>query len=429
MEIHVVRSGETIESIAQQYGIAPTLIISVNELPNPENLVVGQSLAIRIPETVHTIVQGDTLTTIAETYGVTITEILQNNPRIAEMEILVPGEPVIISFQGEESLDSIIVNGYAYPFIDRAVLRKTLPYLTYLSIFTYGFTPEGKLNPIEDEELIAIAYEFGVVPIMMLAPMTAEGAFSSDIASQLFANEESINLLIENIVANMQLKGYQGLDIDFEFILPEDKESFISFIDKVHNRLSQEGLSTFVALAPKTSGEMVGLLYQAHDYPRIGAIADHVLLMTYEWGYTYGPPMATSPLNNMRLVLQYGVSVIDTNKILLGIPNYAYDWPLPFVRGVTMAESLSNQEAIARAAQYNVTILYDELAQSPYYYYTDSAGVIHVVWFDDVRSMNTKMRLIPELGLEGAGVWQIMNFFPGLWNVVGAFFTVEKYGA
>lgn len=429
MEIHVVQSGETIESIAQQYGITPTLIISVNELPNPENLVVGQSLAIRIPEIVHTVVQGDTLTTVAETYGVSTTEILQNNPRIALTGALVPGETVIISFQEEESIDTIIINGYAYPFIDRAVLRKTLPYLTYLSIFTYGFTPEGNLNPIEDEELIAIAYEYGVIPVMMLAPMSAEGVFSSDIANRLFANEESVNILIENIVANMQLKGYQGLDIDFEYILPEDKENFINFINKVYTRLSQEGLVTFVALAPKTSGEMVGLLYQAHDYPRIGAIADHVLLMTYEWGYTYGPPMATSPINNMRLVLQYGVSVIDPNKILLGIPNYAYDWPLPFVRRETTAESISNQEAIARAAQYGVTILFDEVSQSPYYYYTDSNGVAHVVWFDDVRSMNAKMRLIPEFGLDGAGVWQIMNFFPGLWNVVGAFFTVEKHGA
>lgn len=426
MQIHVVKSGETIELIAQQYGVTPELIISINELPNPYNLVVGQSIAIRTPDIVHTVVPGDTLATIAETYGVSTTQILQNNPRIAEWDFLIPGETIIISFQEEEPIDTIIINGYAYTFIDRTVLRKTLPYLTYLSIFTYGFTPEGELNTIDDNELISIAYEYGVVPIMMLAPMSADFVFSSDIASKLFANEQSVNTLIENIVSNMQEKGYQGLDIDFEFILPEDKELFISFIDKVHTRLSQEGLFTFVALAPKTSGEMVGLLYQAHDYPRIGAIADTVLLMTYEWGYTYGPPMATAPLNSMRLVLQYGVSVIDPDKILMGVPNYAYDWPLPFVRGVTMAESISNQEAIARAAQYGVTILFDEISQSPYYYYTALNGVAHVVWFDDVRSMNAKMRLIPELGLAGAGVWQIMNFFPGLWNVVGAYFIVEK---
>ena len=66
MKIHVVKSGETLESIAQQYGVTPELIISINELPNPENLVVGQSLAIRTPDIIYTVVQGDTLAKIAK---------------------------------------------------------------------------------------------------------------------------------------------------------------------------------------------------------------------------------------------------------------------------------------------------------------------------------------------------------------------------
>jgi spore germination protein len=426
MTIHVVAAGENLASIAAQYGVSPDLIIRINELPNPDDLVVGQSLAIRIPETIHTVVEGDTLFELANTYGVPANEILQNNPNIAANESLIPGQTVFIRFQGEEVIDSIIVNGYAYPFIDRIVLRKTLPFLTYLSIFNYGFTPAGDLIPADDEELIAIALEFSVAPVMVLAPMNEEGMFDTQIASQMFANDPGEDRLIENIVTTMKEKGYRALDIDFEFILQTDKEAFLSFITKVQARLSQEGLLTFVALAPKTSGAMTGLLYEAHDYPTIGAVADDVLLMTYEWGYTYGPPMATAPINNVRQVLQYGVSVIDTDKILMGVPNYAYDWPLPFVKGETAAESISNQEAIVRAAQFNVTILFDELAQSPNYFYTTSEGIAHVVWFDDVRSMNSKMRLIPEFGLNGAGIWQIMDFFPGLYNVISAYFTVEK---
>lgn len=426
MRIHVVAPGENLISIAEQYGVTPGRIIAVNELPNPENLVVGQSIAIRVPEVVHTVVQGDTLEALAQNYGVTVTKILQNNPQVAETGSLTPGETLVISYEGDEVIDSIIINAYAYPFMDPAILRKTLPFLTYLSIFTYGFSADGDLVPVEDEEFIALAQEYGVAPIMILAPMTPEGTFDSQVAHDMFMSEEGQNRLIENIVNTMRAKGYYGLDIDFEFILPEDREAFISFITNVKNRLSQEGFLTFVALAPKTSGQMTGILYEAHDYPAIGAVADDVLLMTYEWGYKFGPPMATSPLASVRQVLNYGVSVIDPDKILMGIPNYAYDWPLPFIRGMTQAELISNQEAIARAAQYNVTVLFDEQAQAPYYYYTDAQGIEHVVWFDDVRSMDAKMRLIPELGLNGAGVWQIMDYFPGLWNVVGALYNVEK---
>ncbi len=426
MIIHVVQAGDTLSSIARQYGVTSERIIIENELPNPDNLVIGQSLGIRVPEVVHTVVEGDTLFRVAEQYDVTPNRILQNNPWVAVDEFLTAGEELVITYEGDTVEDTIVINGYAYPFIEREVLRRTLPFLTYLSIFTYGFTPEGELVPIDDEELIALANEFGVGAIMMLAPMNAEQTFDSGIAHAMFINPAGQTNLINNIVANMRAKGYVGLDIDFEFVLPEDKQNFLNFITAVNERLDAEGFITMVALAPKTSGEMTGLLYEAHDYPTIGAVADKVLLMTYEWGYTYGPPMATAPLNNVRRVLEYGVSVIDPNKILMGIPNYAYDWPLPFVRGETAAESLGNQQAIERAAQYGVTIQFDELAQAPFYYYTNAEGVEHVVWFDDVRSMNAKFTLIPELGLNGAGVWQIMRFFPGLWLVVASRFAVTK---
>lgn len=426
MQIHVVQSGETLNVIAEQYGVTPERIIIDNELPNPDNLVVGQSLGIRVPETVHTVAEGDSLFSIAEQYEVDPAQILRNNPSVAEDEVLTPGEQVVIAFEGEAPIDDILINGYAYPFINRNVLRKTLSFLTYLSLFTYGFTAQGDLVAIEDTELIALGNEFGVAPIMMLAPMTPDGNFDTQIAHDMFINPEGQNALIENIIATMQEKGYVGLDIDFEFILPEDRQNFINFIANVQSRLEPLGLLTLVALAPKTSGEMTGLLYEAHDYPAIGEIADYVLLMTYEWGYLFGPPMATAPLNNVRQVLEYGISVIDPNKILMGIPNYSYDWALPFVQDETMAEALSNQESLARAAQYGVTIQFDEEAQCPFYEYTDANGVEHIVWFDDVRSMDAKFRLIPEYGLAGAGIWQIMDFFPGMWMVVNALFNINK---
>lgn len=287
MIIHVVQAGDTLSSIAVQYGVTPERIIIENELPNPDRLVVGQSIGIRVPDVVHTVTSGDTLFSISEQYDITPNRILQNNPRVAANEFLTLGEELVITYEGDEVIDTLTINGYAYPFINREVLRSTLPFLTYLSIFTYGFSPAGELVPVEDEELIAIAQEFGVGPIMMLAPMTAEGAFSSQVAHEMFINPEGQANLINNIVANIQAKGYVGLDIDFEFILPEDTQNFLNFITAVQERLSAEGYITMVALAPKTSGEMTGLLYEAHDYPTIGAVADMVLLMTYEWGYTY----------------------------------------------------------------------------------------------------------------------------------------------
>ncbi|BCJ99370.1 glycosyl hydrolase family 18 protein [Anaerocolumna chitinilytica] len=426
MTIYVVKPGDTISSIANQYGVTSNRIIVDNELTNANNLLVGQSLVIQIPEVFHTVVEGDTLYGIAQAYNTTPTRLLQNNPWIADTEALIPGSVVVISFRRDENFGDIVINAYAYPYIDRTVLRKTLPFLTYLSLFTYGFTPQGDLIPIDDTELIQLARDYNVAPLMVLAPMDDTGSFSNEIAHQMFTNPEGQSRLIDNILANVQNKNYSGVDIDFEFVLPEDKEGFISFLTALKAKLEPNGYIMTVALAPKTSGEQAGLLYQAHDYPRIGAIADKVLLMTYEWGYTFSAPMATAPLNSVRRVLSYGVSVINPDKILMGMPNYAYDWPLPYVKGTTKAETISNVEAINRGVRYGVTIQFDEASQAPFYYYTASDGVEHAVWFDDARSMNAKYRLIPEFNLNGAGIWQIMNFFPAMWLVVNNLFNVAK---
>ncbi|HHT97963.1 MAG TPA: hypothetical protein GXZ90_08740 [Clostridiales bacterium] len=136
--------------------------------------------------------------------------------------------------------------------------------------------------------------------------------------------------------------------------------------------------------------------------------------------------MATSPYNLVKVVLNYGVSAIDPNKIYMGIPNYAYDWALPFIRNETVAENIGNVEAVERARDFGAVILYDETSRSPFYNYSSLDGVPHIVWFDDGRSMNEKLRLIPEFKLKGGAYWQIMKFFPQNWLVVNSIFNIIK---
>ena len=135
--------------------------------------------------------------------------------------------------------------------------------------------------------------------------------------------------------------------------------------------------------------------------------------------------MAVSPLPNVRQVLNYAITEIPRQKIYLGISNYGYDWPLPFVQGQTRARSLSNQAAVELAVQYGAEIQYDETAQSPWFRYTAGDGISHVVWFEDARSMSAKLRLIFEYGLHGAGYWNLMRPYPQGWTVLDALYEVE----
>ena len=142
-------------------------------------------------------------------------------------------------------------------------------------------------------------------------------------------------------------------------------------------------------------------MYKRQDYRLLGEAANHVMLMTYEWGYSQGPPMAVAPINMVRRVVEYAVSEIPPEKIILGIPNYGYDWPLPFERGVTRARSLGTLEAVKLAVDFGVDIRFDETAMSPYFRYWQY-GVQHEVWYEDARSIRAKFDLIKEFNLYGA---------------------------
>lgn len=375
MEIYVTKSGDTLEYISNMYNISTEKLAYDNQLIYPYSLAVGQALLI------------------------------DNGAGTIERDIS--------------------TLGYAYPFISTWVLDQTLPYLTDLAVFSYGFTVDGNLIPpiLDDQWMIDAAINLQSRPILTLTPFGEDGNFNNILISKMVNNEEAKWNLIDQLLKTMKEKNYVGIDIDFEFILAADKNAFTLFVQDVARTMRNNGYTTSVALAPKSSADQKGVVYEGKDYKALGEAADYVLTMTYEWGYTYGPPMAVAPINQVRNVVEYAVTEIPSEKINLGIPNYGYDWPLPYERGVTAAVTIGNVEAVQIAVEVGAEILYDELAQSPYFYYTVE-GIEHVVWFEDVRSMNAKFNLIVEYNLRGCGYWQIMQWFRANWLLLASRFRI-----
>ncbi len=241
----------------------------------------------------------------------------------------------------------------------------------------------------------------------------------------VLSNLQIVERLLTNIVNIMRRKGYLGLNIDFENVLPEDRENYNRFIRLAVDRLHPLGYSVSSALAPKTSAAQTGLLYTAHDYPAHGRILDFIVLMTYEWGYRLGPPRAISPIDQIRLVLDYAVSVMPRNKLFLGFQIYARDWLLPHVQGQE-AETFSNKEATERAIRYGAAIQYDTVAQSPWYRYTDAQGRRHEVWFEDARSAQAKFDTAKAYGLRGISYWALGPAYPENWALLEDNFIIRK---
>lgn len=424
MTIHIVRPGDSLYTIAQQYDANFDLLMEINGLLDPNNLVVGQTILILTPQTQHIVQPGDTLAEIAANYGVSVNELYRNNPYLNARPDLIPGQTLVIQWQ-DSKLGNIYANGYAYPYINQELLRETLPFLSWISPFTYGITEDGNLLPLNDQIILSTAQIYGVAPLLHLSTLTPDGVFSSERATLILNDPGLTQNLISQIVQTIQSKNYAGIDIDFEFVSLQNRDAYTSFVREVREALAPLGYPVFVALAPKTSSEQKGSLYEGHDYGGLGAAADFVFLMTYEWGYTYGPPLAVAPLPSVRKVVEYALTQVPAEKIYLGIPNYGYDWKLPFQKGVSRAKLIGNQEAVEIARAQNAAISYSETDQAPFFSYY-AQGAEHIVWFEDARSIKAKLNLVPEYGLTGVGYWNLMRPFPQNWQILNALFNIKQ---
>lgn len=422
MLIYTVKPGDTLAGISRRYGLSPLRIAADNGLSDMSRLVPGQNLLINVDSVRYILDEGQTLFSISQEYGVPLDELIKANPGLNPLNLR-PGDTVMIPVARREKRRPILVNGYAYPSINTNSLNCVLPFLTFLSPFSYKLTPTAELVSPDDSDLIFRAQRSAVMPIMVVTNIFDEG-FSTEVLSVILASEELQERLIGNILSELTGKNYYGVNMDIEYIAPDDRDRYNAFLERLAERLHNEGFIVMSALAPKISADQPGVLYEAHDYAEQGRIVDYVIIMTYEWGYTYGPPLAVSPINEVRRVLDYAVTEIPPEKILMGMPNYGYDWTLPFMRG-TPAQSVSLTQAVDLALRYGVEIQFDEQAQTPYFYYTDN-GTQHVVWFDDPRSIDAKLQLIDDYRLAGASWWTVNRCYVPNWLVLQNMYETVK---
>ncbi len=424
MLIHTLQRGESPYSIAMEYGVTLAELMRDNGIEGLMYLPEGMALVIPGGRREYTVRQGQSIYSIARIFGTTPEGILSYNPEIEDPDSLQTGQVITVP-SGNVKVGTISVGGYAYTNISPETLRKTLPYLTYIYPFSYEADGEGNLKPLYDKYIVDNALNTGTAPMMTVTNLSQEKGFDGDIAVRILTDNTVKRQFINNIKEIIGEKNYRGVDFDFEYIPAENRDDYSRFIEEVSEEMRSLGYLVSVALAPKQRDNQEGLLYSGHDYERIGAAADFVTLMTYEWGYTYGPPQAVAPINEVEKVIAYGVGRIPSEKIMMGIPNYGYDWTIPYREG-TAARTVTNSGAISLAVSRGAEIEFDETAQTPYFYYNSANGTRHVVWFEDARSIKAKLNLVDKYNLGGITYWTVNSFFPQNWVVLNGMFDIRK---
>ncbi|WP_304221205.1 glycosyl hydrolase family 18 protein [Gracilinema caldarium] len=205
--------------------------------------------------------------------------------------------------------------------------------------------------------------------------------------------------LIEQIV--QAAKPYDGINIDFEAVLTEDKEYFISFLKALKTRIGKKTLS--VALPARTKKEN-----EAYDYERIAAVADRIIVMAYDEHWSGSQPGSIASLQWCERVADYALKSIGGKKLVMGLPFYGRAWgeinPSRAYRFSSLSK-LMEEKGIqeTRRVDGSVYFEYNELIKVQVYY-------------EDHRSIHQRAALYYNQGVNSIAFWRIGQEDQEIWK-------------
>jgi spore germination protein len=403
MIIHVVESGETIFSIADYYGVSAKKLVIYNNLTDEDSLVIGEALIILIPEVTYTVKEGDTLLQIADIYGTTVIELLRYNPELSDSQSLYVGDEIVISFRGQKG-HTIATNGFAYPFIDTKTLQMTLPYLTYLTVYSYTVSATGELNSLADEDIIKLAKAYGTEPFMMVIPASHSNEEAMEVVNSIISDVTIEDRFISQILLTLETKGYSGVSFHTPYIHPRYRENYRRHATKMLESITSAGYKVMDTFENPIFG---------FDYKFMTDGLSGITLIVYEFGYSDRLSLGTLCTENYRRIIADFTKMVPSDMVSFGLPVQGYIYQLPFIPGTSQGRAISYRAALELAAQNNAQIIYDPLTNSVSFYFY--SGDEYLVRFWDARSYDVFLKLVPEFNLYGIGIWNVMQWFPQLW--------------
>lgn len=422
MEIYVIQPGDDIESIAYKYGISIERLISDNGLINPYTLVVGQTLVILNPKNIYIVKQGDTLSSIAESYGISVMQLIRNNPFLYDREYLYPDEILVIDYH---TVKDIQVNGYTNSFISQEVLARSLPYLTYISIYNYQITENGSSRIMslgDDSNIIRMAKQYSTVPLLMISALSQTGNINVEYVYRLLLDELMQDSLMNELLEILRSKEFMGVNMLISYISYYNQGLYLKLFKKMSTLLRKDGYFFMITISPDYS------VLENLDYQSISLYVDRIIFLQNIWTKKKQPPAPISNISLVRPFIENVVSKVSPNYISLGKPLVGCDWIVPYAP-VSTANLMSLNSTIVLAYEQRAEIHLDEESQTPYFNYIKSTGgdvEEHKVWFIDAHSLNAADGVVIEFDLAGTGIWNITSYFQQLFSIISAYYNVIK---
>ena len=290
--------------------------------------------------------------------------------------------------------------------------------LSEVSPFWYHVAADGSVLPYtsetgatyEDPSILLFLRGRGILVIPSVTNIV-DGVWNGGLVSRIIADPALASANINNLVQLAVNRGYDGIDLDYENLSSSDRGRFSTFVRQLADALHAQGKLLTVNVYAKTSepGTWDGPMSQ--DWTVIGAKADQVRIMTYEYHWSTSGPGPISPIDWVGQVMSFARTVIPAAKIMQGVPLYGYDWV-----GQSGAP-LVWEEAVSLAARHSVTLNWDANSASPWFQYQFNKTQ-HTVWFENAASVNAKLDLTTSYGVGGVTLWRLGGEDPGVWQAL-----------
>jgi spore germination protein YaaH len=261
----------------------------------------------------------------------------------------------------------------------------------------------------------------GLPVVPTLANVDARGNWVYPTVARVLHDAAMARRQVAEIVALTDANHYAGIDLDYENLQAADRQAFTAFVTSLAGALHAKGKILSVALFAKASDVGYAPRNVAQDYAAIGRAADQVRLMGYDYHWDTSPPGPVAPVSWIRDVIRYATAQIPASKIILGIPEYGYDW------SGGLGTSITWLQALQLSRRYHAQLRYDISSQSPWFSYTDAAHHKHTVWFENAES--TRAKLDAAQGIGGVYLWMYGDPDPGTWPALHHVLPVPAHAA
>ncbi|QGQ45151.1 glycosyl hydrolase family 18 protein [Metabacillus sediminilitoris] len=415
--IHEVRSGDSLDKMSKQYNVNPIEIAKLNGLAKNAQLVFGQALLLQGSN--YYVQPGESLWEIAYRHSVSEEQLILHNQ--LKSKVLVPGQLLKIPHSKQKN---IWTGTYFVPKDKNAnawLINNYSSTLSSLFIFEYRSDYAGNIIEVAENEAHKLAWKQELAPYATLSNLSEKG-FDPDLTHHLISNPWKRKNFINNIYSLLHTHDYKGVVIDFEQVRLKDRSNLNQFIKELSAKLHHVGMEVLMAVPPK-QGDKIPSHSTAYDYKTLGKYLDKMFLMTYDWHWPGGPSGPIAPINKVEETINYAITAVPRSKLMLGIPQYAYDWTISGENKT--GKAYSTQHAIDLYVGYESQIHYDQNAAAPWFRYVDKQGTLHEVWFEDPRSLLKKFRLIKEYNLAGMGCWHLGLTMPQTEELVLEEFKVK----